>query len=844
MTLAAGSRLGPYEILAPLGAGGMGEVYRARDTRLSREVAIKVLPAELASDASRLKRFEKEARSASALNHPNIVTIYDIGSEGGVSYIAMERVEGATLRELLVGGALPMRRLFQIAPQIAEGLSKAHEAGIVHRDLKPENVMVTKDGLVKILDFGLAKLSSRMSGSGEGSELPTMTGTTPGVVVGTVGYMSPEQASGMQLDFRSDQFSLGSILYEMTTGRRAFQKKTAIDTLAAILNEEPEAIAKINPQAPAPLRWIVERCLSKEPENRYAATRDLARELSVVRDHLSEAVSGPAAIAAVPRSKKRLRVGALVASSIVAGVLAGKLLWKTPAQPPPSYQRLTFRRGFVDAARFSTDGRTILYSARWDGDRPYIFLTRPESPESQRLDLPSASVMALSSRGEIALVTGKPMIGLGWWFDGGTLATVPLAGGAPREIAEDVRFADWTPDGSRLLAFRGEELQFPVGGRVIHRGQGVHPRFSPSGDKVAFIEGSRVHVVDLDGKELLTSTRGRARYDAFSLAWSPTGREVWFAAGTEGGHALRALSLGGRERTALVSPRGVAVQDLSRDGRMLIAFHEYRSELWAGSTGEGRERNLTVFGQSNAMGISADGKLLLDNEKGAFYLRYADGSPSKKLGEGFGSELSADGKWAVVIRPGPPEQLVLVPTGAGAERPLERGNIEAYNPLDVRWSLDGRRLAFAAHEHGKPDRLHVQEVAGGAPRPVPGEGGEIDSLSPDGRFVLVQNGNDFWIYPTDGGDRRRANGFLPTDYVWKSWSPDARYAYAWNVYELPYRVFRVELATGRRELWKTITPQDPTGIWNADLLVTPDGKSYAYNCQRDQSDLYLVEGIR
>src|SRR5262250_1515974 len=236
MTFSAGSKLGPYEVLSPLGAGGMGEVFRARDTRLSREVAIKVLPAEQASDESRLKRFEKEARSASALNHPNIVTIYDIGSEGGVSYIAMERVEGATLRELLVGGALPMRRLFQIAPQIAEGLSKAHEAGIVHRDLKPENVMVTKDGLVKILDFGLAKLTSSTSGSDEGSHLPTETGTSPGMILGTVGYMSPEQAAALPVDFRSDQFSLASILYEMATGRRAFQKKTAIDTLAAILN--------------------------------------------------------------------------------------------------------------------------------------------------------------------------------------------------------------------------------------------------------------------------------------------------------------------------------------------------------------------------------------------------------------------------------------------------------------------------------------------------------------------------------------------------------------------------------------------------------------------------------
>src|SRR5262249_54482297 len=246
MTLSAGTSLGVYEIVAPLGAGGMGEVWRARDSRLGREVAIKILPADVASDPGRLKRFEKEARSASALNHPNIVTIYDIGATDSVSWIAMERVDGKTLRELLFGGALPIKKLLPIAAQIADGLAKAHEAGIVHRDLKPENVMVTKDGLVKILDFGLAKLSTPGSGSDEGSQLPTETGTSPGVILGTVGYMSPEQAGAQPVDFRSDQFSFGSILYELATGKRAFQKGTAVDTLSAILHEEPKSLAQAN----------------------------------------------------------------------------------------------------------------------------------------------------------------------------------------------------------------------------------------------------------------------------------------------------------------------------------------------------------------------------------------------------------------------------------------------------------------------------------------------------------------------------------------------------------------------------------------------------------------------
>ena len=295
------------------------------------------------------------------------MTVYEIGSEGSVSYIAMELVEGKTLRELLFAGALPLRRLLQIGAQVADGLARAHEAGIVHRDLKPENVMVTKDGLVKILDFGLAKLTRTGSGSGEGSQLATETGTTPGSVLGTVGYMSPEQASARPVDFRSDQFSFGSILYEMATGKRAFQKKTAVETLSAILNEEPEPVGTVSPQAPAPLRWIVERCLAKEPEDRYAATRDLARDLATIRDRGSEAVSGPA-VPARPPNARGSPAGGGGRSADRGGAPGGQ--GDLEASPPtqPTFHRLTYRRGFVDAARFSPDGRTVLYSASWDGD--------------------------------------------------------------------------------------------------------------------------------------------------------------------------------------------------------------------------------------------------------------------------------------------------------------------------------------------------------------------------------------------------------------------------------------------------------------------------------------------
>jgi TolB-like protein/Tfp pilus assembly protein PilF/predicted Ser/Thr protein kinase len=281
MSVPSGRRLGPYEILSPIGAGGMGEVLKARDTRLQRTVAIKVLPSELSSDAERRSRFEREAHAASALNHPNITTVFDIGEDEGTHYIVMELVEGKTLRELMHEGPLSTETMLPLATQIAEGLAKAHSAGIVHRDLKPENVMVTEDGLVKILDFGLAKLVPQ--GAGEGSEAPTETRVTQeGVYLGTVPYMSPEQAANRRLDYRSDQFSFGSILYEMATGKRAFKKDTVPETLAAIIEDEPEPIRKLNEAVPAELSVIVERCLAKGPAQRYESTGDLAKELKAV----------------------------------------------------------------------------------------------------------------------------------------------------------------------------------------------------------------------------------------------------------------------------------------------------------------------------------------------------------------------------------------------------------------------------------------------------------------------------------------------------------------------------------------------------------------------------------
>jgi eukaryotic-like serine/threonine-protein kinase len=392
LVIAPGSRLGPYEIQSSLGAGGMGEVYRAHDPRLGRDIAVKILPADVAQDADRLKRFTREARTVSALNHPNIVTVYEVGQDGDIAYMAMELVQGETVRTLLANGELPVKKLLSIGAQTAEGLAKAHASGVVHRDLKPENLMVTVDGYVKILDFGLAKQTAREGITGDTRTLSV--GTAAGAVMGTVGYMPPEQASGREVDFRSDQFSLGAVLYEMATGRKAFQGDSSIAILAAILRDEPEPISRLNPKMPAPLTWVVQRCLAKDPAERYASTQDLA---GLLRDLLEHAADGSSAavwagISAASRASAEAQIAAPLAatrqrSSRTTALVAGAALLVALAAA-----------GWI---RFHTAGRAIdslavlpFENASKDPDAEYLGDGLTESLISQMSRVPSLKVMA------------------------------------------------------------------------------------------------------------------------------------------------------------------------------------------------------------------------------------------------------------------------------------------------------------------------------------------------------------------------------------------------------------------------------------------------------------------
>ena len=827
MPLSPGSRCGAYEIVALLGAGGMGEVYRARDPKLGRQVAIKVLGADALASPGAARRFQHEARAASALNHPGIVTVHDIGEFHGQFFIVMELVEGTTLRQLLGRGRPLLRKTLQIASQLADALAKAHEAGIVHRDLKPENIMISRDGYVKILDFGLAKLVEATSP--EGSDIAT--GTRPGMVMGTVGYMSPEQASGRTVDFRSDQFSLGAILYELATGRRAFRRDTSAETLTAIIREDTSPIAQTNPHVPAPFRWIVDRCLSKEPEGRYSSTRDLARDLAMVRDHLSEITSGE-----MPASLE-------------------------PAAPTqPSFQRLSFRRGTILSARFAPDGRSVVYGASWEGEPCRLFSTRPDSPESSPLMLPDAEVLSISRTGQMAISLERRWAGRFIWT--GTLAQVPMLGGAPRELLDDVQWADWGPDGSSLAVVRSlngkATLEYPIG-NVVYQTAGwiSHPRVSPRGDVVAFLDhpvlgddAGSVVTVDRAGQ---TSVLSREWTTAYGLAWAPSGDEVWVTAARVGlARAIWAISRSGNERLLVRTPGELTMQDVASDGRVLMSSDNGKVGIIGKPPGHDRERDLSLLDWSLVRDLSPDGKLMLFDESGegggarkGVYLRRTDGSPGIRLGEGTAGAFSPDGRSVLSLSPpSPTQQPVVLPVKAGEPRTLPAHGLNVHRG---RWLPDGSGVLIAANASDRAVQLFVQPLDGGSPRAITPEGTAIGSypVSPDGRFVVAQLADqDHMLYPIEVGNPEPIRGLDAGDRPIR-FSNDGRFLYGFRRGELPAQLFRLDLQSGERTQLRELMPPDAAGVveivW---IVLTPDAESYAYSYHRILSDLFLVDGLK
>jgi dipeptidyl aminopeptidase/acylaminoacyl peptidase len=859
MTIASGSRLGPYEVLALIGAGGMGEVYRAKDSRLGRDVAIKVLPASFSADPDRLRRFEQEARAAGILNHPNITAVHDIGTHDGAPYVVSELLEGETLRTVLSGGKLPQRKAIDYALQIAHGLAAAHEKGIVHRDLKPENLFVLKDGRVKILDFGLAKLFHSETDP-EVTSLPTATGgTEPGVVLGTLGYMSPEQVKGRPTDARSDIFSFGSILYEMLSGKRAFHGDSAAETMSAILREDPPDLSVTNQSISPGLERIVRHCIEKSPEQRFHSAHDVAFALEALS---GLSASGLQPATASPRNRKfRLLPAAIAVLLVLTAALAyfvGRRAANASRQGGASFQQLTFSQQTIFNARFAPDGRTIVYSAALQGNTPELFTVRPDFPEARPLGLRGAHLLAVSSRGELALLTGARYLGHNVYQ--GTLARMPLEGGAPRDVLENVREADWSPDGASLAVIREvggkDRLEFPIGKVLCETGGYLSDlRFSPRGGRIAFFEHpvrwddrGGVAVVDLQGKKTVLA-------DGFwgeeGLAWSSDGQEVLFsAANGYSAFNVLAVTLAGRRRTAIESAGGLTIHDVRPDGRWLATRDDFLQGMPVLLAGQTTERDLSWLDLSDRPVLSADGKTILFGESSgnlgvnyAVCLRRTDGSPVARLGEGTPTDLSPDGKWALAIVPTSPQQLVLYPTGAGEARRLDRGGIESYE--SARFFPDGRSALICGHEPGHAPRCYVQEIAGGKPRAVTPEGTTQGILSPDTRQILVHaSGGGLVLYPAGGGEGRPVPGTTP-DEVAIRWSPDGGSLLVFHESDVPLRIERVTFPSGRRDPVRTVGPADLGGVISVSSpFFAEDEKSYAYVYSRTISHLFLVQGAR
>ncbi|PYQ66730.1 MAG: hypothetical protein DMF54_06910 [Acidobacteria bacterium] len=793
-----GARLGPYEVLAPIGAGGMGEVYRARDTRLHREVAIKVLPASFSQDADRLRRFEGEARAASALNHPGILTIHDFGLQDGAPYVVSELLEGETLRERLAGGRLPVRKALDYAAQIARGLAAAHEKGIVHRDLKPENLFVSKDGRVKILDFGLAKLTRPEKAGGPSTEIPTETvGTEPGVVMGTVGYMSPEQVRGQPADARSDIFSFGAVLHEMLTGRRAFLGDSAADTMSAILREEPPDASLTNQNISPALDRIVRHCLEKSPEQRFHSAHDLAFDLEAL---LGVSESRPtAADVSVVDSRVRPRRAALllaVAAALVVAIVAARLTGYRLARSVPSeriaggsaagamFTQLTLQSGIEDLPSISPDGKTFVYVSSSSGNSD-IFLQRVDGRNAIDLTKDSAqddTQPAFSPDGsQIAFRSER---------EGGGIFLMGATGESVRRLTDFGFNPAWSPDGNEI-AVADESISSPLtrettsrlsavnvatgAKRPITDRDAVQPNWSPHGHRIAYWAippggGQR----DIWTIPAAGSARGGAvavTNDSsvdWNPVWSPDGHYLYFSSDRNGTMNLWRAPIDEKTGKILGDPEPVTAPSrwcgnlsIARDGRhLLYASFEETSTVRRVSFDPVSERvagkPVSILSGSllvREIGPSPDGKWVAFSSRGVqedIFVISSDGSSLRQLtndaAKDRGANWSADGKRIAYysLRTGRFECWSVNPDGSGSTQ-LTKNAPCNWSP---RWSPDGSHLAFPDGTNSYLFSLG-QPLGTGKAQPLPrfddaGDGFMVSSWSPNGRALAGM------VYRRDG----------------------------------------------------------------------------------------------
>jgi eukaryotic-like serine/threonine-protein kinase len=860
MAVTSGTKLGPYEIVALLGAGGMGEVYRARDSRLKREVAIKVLPQALSLDSDRLRRFEQEALATAALNHPNILAVFDIGTSESSPYVVSELLEGETLRQRLRSGPIPVRKALDYALQIAHGLAAAHEKGIIHRDLKPENLFLTNDGRIKILDFGLAKLTQNEPSAH--TSLPTAThGTEVGTVMGTAGYMSPEQVRGIALDSRSDIFSFGAILYEMLSGKRAFHGDTPADTMSAILKEDPPELNETNRNVSPALERIVQHCLEKKPEARFHSASDIAFDL----EHLSGISGTTAKIMPLEVAPARRRMPAVLAAGLglaLAMLGLGWWLGKSSGRAPlAQYQQITFRTGSIGNARFTPDG-SIVYSASWEGGGDQLYMSRTDDPGARELGLKDAELLSISKNGELAVRLNTVIFG--GYARAGTLARVPLSGGTPREVLDNVQDADWAADGESMAVVRyipennHWRLEYPIG-KVLFDGINwiSQPKISPDGKWVAFAdhenpggddEGSvAVIASDGNGKERKLSSGWET---IEGILWSPAGDEIWFTSASSSSAANpNAVTLSGKQRTITNVPGGMWLEDM-RNGTALMITHQERIGIRGMGPGAKEERELGWFGWSNLRDISRDGRKIVFEEEGngggpnyTVFVRDTDGSPPARVGEGVALAISPDAKW-VITKPPKGGPLNLVPTGAGEARQLTH---DAVSYGAVHWLPEGTRLLAQGIEAGHAARDYLVDIGSGDSKPITPEGISGVHLSPDGKTTAVLGPDGKWgIWPLDGSGIRQIAG-LDSTYNVIGWSPDGLSVYASSsrASEKTAKVYQVNAQTGKMELWRTFGAEMAAGLTSVGAPSLSSGNAaYAYVYDRVLSEAYVVTGLK
>ncbi|MGA8492239.1 MAG: protein kinase [Terriglobales bacterium] len=863
MALSPGSKLGPYEILALIGAGGMGEVYRARDSRLGREVALKVLPAAFAADAERLRRFEQEARAVAALNHPNILAVHDIGQHDGTPFLVSELLEGESLRQVLLRGVPPHRKAIDYAVQIAHGLAAAHGKDIAHRDLKPDNIFITREGRVKLLDFGLAKTVPRQLSHGLDAGTATMTEaaavTEVGTVLGTAGYMSPEQVRGATVDCRTDIFSFGAVLYEMLSGKRAFKRDTAADTMAAILNDDPPELLESGRQIPPALDRIVRHCLEKAPEQRFQSARDLAFDLESITT-----LTASANLSAVRIKERRIwwyaaGVALLLAMAAVAG-------WKISGALKPEmgsqFHQVTYRRGALGNARFTPDGQNIIYTAAWEGSEPELYTVAANSIGGHALGIRNARLLAVSKRGEIAVALAPTV--LTNLLAPGTLARTTDATNAPKPEIENIQAADFTPDGSALAIVRYMpadqmcQLEYPIG-KVLYREQLVdNLRFSADGRYLAFI-GHDNPSDDRGTAIILRSTGEKVAasplYEsAQGLAWSASGDEVWISSPLESGE-IHALKVSGKIREPLAVPGRLHLEDISVRGQLLVEQGIARRGIVLSSSNGHSERDLSWLDFGYLRDISRDGKTILFEEEGSesqnyqIFVRDVDGSPAVPIGEGYGLAISRDKHWALGEKlTEPNDEIWLLPVGPGEARRMTPANLSPF--VAASFLSDSKRIVYVAAEDGHRPRTWLQDIDSSNPRPITPEGTTGFVVSPDdqwlitGKRIMAGVFRNATLSPIGSGDTEDVRGLKPNEIV-LGWTNDNQLYVATVANGLTsLHIDKLNPHTGARTAWRDLAMPPIGGIIPDPPIITPDGDTYGYDYSLRLSDLYTVSGVR